>query len=81
MFGGLELYCDGLFFGLIDGDTPYLKVDDETRPDFERVGSGPFLPYAAARVRQYYELPAGVLEDHTAVRPWIERALAAARRR
>lgn len=36
MFGGVGLYCQGLFFGLIDDDTLYLKVDDATRPEFER---------------------------------------------
>jgi TfoX/Sxy family transcriptional regulator of competence genes len=30
---------------------------------------------------QYYELPADVLEDRGAVGPWVERALAAARRK
>jgi hypothetical protein len=35
MFGGLGLYHDGLFFGLVDDDTLYLKVDKTTRPDYE----------------------------------------------
>jgi hypothetical protein len=39
MFGGVGLYADELFFALIDDDVLYLKVDDETRPDFERRGS------------------------------------------
>jgi TfoX/Sxy family transcriptional regulator of competence genes len=29
---------------------------------------------------QYYELPADVLEDRQAARPWVERAIAVARR-
>jgi DNA transformation protein and related proteins len=28
MFGGVGLYVEGLFFGLIDDDTLFLKVDD-----------------------------------------------------
>ena len=39
MFGGVGLYCQGLFFALIDDDTLYLKVDDASIPDFEREGS------------------------------------------
>jgi DNA transformation protein and related proteins len=75
MFGGVGLYCQGLFFGLIDDDTLYLKVDDTTRPDFERVGSEPFRPYGdTSHVMQYYEL------DRQAARPWVERAIAVARR-
>ena len=82
MFGGVGLYCQGLFFGLIDDDTLYLKVDDATRADFERLGSQPFRPFGdASHTMQYYELPAAVLEDREAVRPWVERALAAARRK
>jgi DNA transformation protein len=81
MFGGVGLYCQGLFFGLIDDDTLYLKVDDMTRPEFERVGSEPFRPYGdQSHVMSYYELPAEVLEDREAVRPWDERAIEVARR-
>jgi len=82
MFGGVGLYCQGLFFALIDDDTLYLKVDDATRTDFERLGAQPFRPFGDdSHVMQYYELPADVLEDRSAVRPWVERALDAARRK
>ena len=81
MFGGVGLYCQGLFFALIADDTLYLKVDDLTRPDFERMGSAPFRPYEDdAHVMHYYELPADVLEDREAVRAWVERAIEVARR-
>jgi DNA transformation protein len=82
MFGGVGLYCRGLFFALIDDDTLYLKVDDTTRPEFERVGSQPFRPYGdGSQVMQYYELPAEILEDRAALGPWVERAIEVARRK
>ena len=82
MFGGVGLYCQGLFFALIDDDTLYLKVDDTTRPEFERLGARPFRPFDDdSHVMQYYELPADVLEDRAVVRPWVDRALGAARRK
>jgi len=82
MFGGVGLYCQGLFFALIDDDTLYLKVDDTTRPEFERVGSQPFRPYGdEAYSMQYYELPADVLEDRSALRAWVEGAIGVARRK
>jgi len=34
MFGGVGIYCGDLFFGLIDDDTLYFKVDDSNRSDF-----------------------------------------------
>ncbi|HUR93315.1 MAG TPA: TfoX/Sxy family protein [Gemmatimonadales bacterium] len=82
MFGGVGLYCHGLFFALIDDDTLYLKVDDDTRPDFERIGSEPFRPYGDdTHVMQYYALPVELLEDRAELLPWVERALGAARRK
>ncbi len=82
MFGGVGLYCQGLFFGLIDDDTLYLKVDHATRPEFERLGSQPFRPFGDdSHGMQYYELPADVLEDRAEVLPWVERSLGAGRRK
>ena len=81
MFGGVGIYSDGLFFALMDNDTVYLKVDDGNRGDFERVGMGPFRPFGDDQhVMQYYELPADLLEDAEALRPWVDGALAVARR-
>ena len=81
MFGGVGLYADELFFALIDDDVLYLKVDDETRPDFERRGLGPFQPFGeGSATMQYYQLPEDLLEDPEALRPWAESAVAVARR-
>jgi len=38
MFGGVGLYSEGLFFGLMADDTLYFKVDDGNREDFEEAG-------------------------------------------
>jgi len=78
MFGGVGLYSDGVFFGLIDDDTMYLKVDDETRPAFEEAGSGPFRPYAdrpEAVMKSYYAVPTSVLEDRDELAAWARRAV------
>ncbi|HEX4573929.1 MAG TPA: TfoX/Sxy family protein [Gemmatimonadales bacterium] len=82
MFGGVGIYAGTEFFALIAGDTLYLKVDDTTRPDFEAHGLAPFRPYGeAGEAMQYYGVPGDVLEDVEALRPWVDRALAAAGRR
>ena len=44
MFGGTGLYAGTVFFGIIFKDILYLKVDDQTRSDYERIGMKPFTP-------------------------------------
>jgi DNA transformation protein len=79
MFGGVGIYSGDLFFALLANDTLYLKVDDSNRPDFEARGMGPFLPFGDERDKmQYYEVPADLLEDPDALRPWAEKAIAVA---
>jgi DNA transformation protein and related proteins len=81
MFGGVGVYSGGLFFALLAGETIYLKVDDTNRPDFEAVGMGPFRPFEGDKhAMGYYELPADLLEDADALRPWVEKAIDVARR-
>ena len=82
MFGGVGIYAGDLFFALIDDDTVYFKVDDSNRADFEARGMGPFRPYGDdGEVMQYYEVPADLLEDPEALRPWVEKAVAVAARK
>jgi DNA transformation protein len=81
MFGGVGIYAGELFFALIADDTLYLKVDDRTRPDFERRGLGPFRPYGEhGEVMQYYRVSEDLLEDAEELRVWVEQAVEVARR-
>jgi len=81
MFGGAGLYHDGLFFGVLDNDELYFKVDDVTRPRYQAAGSGPFapMPDREAPMRGYYEVPAGVLDDRDTMAAWAREAVAVAR--
>jgi DNA transformation protein len=82
MFGGVGVYAGELFFALLADDTLYFKVDDSNRPDFEAQGMGPFQPYGeGGEVMQYYQVPADLLEDPDALRPWAEKAIAVAARK
>jgi DNA transformation protein len=81
MFGGVGIYGGELFFGLIDDDVLYFKVDDSNRPDFEARGMGPFRPYGEdGEVMQYYRVPDDLLEDADLLGQWAEKAMGAARR-
>ena len=75
MFGGVGLYAQGLFFALIAEDRLYFKVDDSTRPDFERLGMEPFRPFGEENAVGYYEVPADVLEDAGHLEPWMRKAI------
>ena len=81
MFGGVGIYAADLFFALVDDDTVYFKVDETTRGGFEARGMDPFRPSGEdGEVMQYYQLPADLLEDAEALRPWVEAAIGVARR-
>jgi DNA transformation protein and related proteins len=81
MFGGVGLYRDGLFFGILAGDVLYFKVDDITRAEFEAAGSQPFKPYPdRAGTMQYYSVPVGVLESPSELARWGRQAVAVAAR-
>lgn len=82
MFGGVGLYCDELFFGLISDDTLYLRVDDSNRGDFTTRGAGPFRPYAdrPELSMSYFEAPADVLDDARQLAEWARRSIAVAQR-
>jgi DNA transformation protein len=81
MFGGVGLYCRGIFFGIIAGDALYLKVDDTTRGDYEAHGMSPFAPYPhRAGTMQYYAVPLNVLESSLDLAKWARKAVAVAER-
>lgn len=81
MFGGVGLYCRGLFFGIIARDTLYLKVGDENRRDYERAGMKPFKPYAdRPATMKYYAVPLDVLESAPELTAWARQAVAVAER-
>jgi DNA transformation protein len=82
MFGGVGLYSDQFFFGLIAEDTLYLRVDDGNRDDFTARGAAAFRPYADRPQLSisYYEAPPEVLEDARQLCAWARRSVAVAQR-
>ena len=80
MFGGAGLYYEELFFGLLSGDTLYLRVNEVNRGDYEALGMRRFRPYEDKPHLSfnYYEVPAHVLEDADELVVWARRSLDAA---
>lgn len=82
MFGGVGLYADGFFFGIID-DTVYFKVDDSNRADYEARGCRKFTvtmgketPKAVSM--SYFAVPEDVLEEPDDLKVWARKALGVA---
>ena len=83
MFGGIGLYLDETFFGLVFGTAGdvYFKADDTNRPAYEAAGSGPFRPFADKPfTMSFWRVPAEVLDDPDEMASWGRDAVAAARR-
>jgi DNA transformation protein len=79
MFGGVGLYCRGVFFGIIARDVLYLKVGDANRRDYVRAGMKPFKPYPdRSGTMQYYAVPVDVLESAIELAEWARKAVAVA---
>jgi DNA transformation protein len=79
MFGGIGLYGGELFFGVIDDDVVYFKVDDSNRADYTTRGCEPFRPYGDDTVSMsYFRVPSDVLEDIDEIKMWARKAISVA---
>jgi len=80
MFGGVGLYHEERFFGLIAGDTLYFKVNDSNRGDYEVRGMSRFHPFPDKPYwsMTYYEVPADTLEDADDCVLWARKSVAIA---
>ena len=80
MFGGVGLYAEDVFFGILAADVLFFKVDDTNRREYETAGSSPFKPYEnRAMTMPYYNVPIVVLEDAVTLGEWAARAVAVAK--
>jgi DNA transformation protein len=81
MFGGVGLYHQGVFFGILARDTLYLKVDETNVAAYRRAGMKPFQPYLGRQAAmRYYAVPLGVLESAPELAEWARKAIAVARK-
>ena len=82
MFGGWGVFLDSVMLGLIDRDSLYFRVDEETKDKFAAAGSQPFVYEAKGKRMEmaYWLAPEGSLEDSDSLLPWAELGLAAAKR-
>ncbi|HET6361605.1 MAG TPA: TfoX/Sxy family protein [Gemmatimonadota bacterium] len=74
MFGGLGLYSADLFFGIVDDDVVYFRVDDATRPRYVKRGMKAFDPMGTP-MNGYWQVPPDVIEDADELASWVQEAL------
>jgi len=83
MFGGYGVSLDGVSIGLIDDDRLYLRVDDATRPEFQKAGSAPFV-YPSKKgpmtMNNYWAIPEDAVDDSERAAKWGQLAVEASRR-
>lgn len=75
MFGGHGLYCGPTFFGILYDGRVYFKTDETTVGDYTRRGMQPFRPNDRQLLKNYYEVPADVVEDRSALTRWAKTAV------
>lgn len=69
MFGGYGIFDSGTMFALINADAQlFFRVDDTNRQRYEAAGSGQHKPMP------YFQVPADVLKDESALIEWAEEA-------
>jgi DNA transformation protein and related proteins len=82
MFGGHGLRIDGVFMAIVAFECLYLKVDDQTRPQFVHAGCRPFVYAGKGKpvTMSYWTVPAQAMDSPEQMRPWARLALDAALR-
>jgi DNA transformation protein len=82
MFGGFGIFLDGLMFGLINNNVFYLKVDGESRKEFEELGMLPFSYERQGKIMSlgYLQAPEEALEHNEIMNLWANKAFGAALR-
>ena len=75
MFGGYGLYQNGLFFGIIHKSRLYFKIHDWTKENYVRQDMKPFRPNRSQTLKNYYEVPADVIEDPDGLSAWAKDAV------
>jgi DNA transformation protein and related proteins len=83
MFGGFGLSVEEMNIALIISDVLYLKVDAESRAQFERAGGVPFSydkKDGTVGVMSYFTAPDEAMESPAEMAHWARLAMAAARR-
>ncbi len=70
MFGGHGIYQHGVFFGIVSKGSVYFNTGSKNRKDYIDRGMQPFRPNEKQTLKNYYEVPAEILEDEEQLAEW-----------
>jgi DNA transformation protein and related proteins len=74
MFGGYGLSLHGKFFGIIHKGRLYFRTDTATVPRYLAQQMKPFRPNARQTLKNYYEVPVGIVESAESLVEWARTA-------
>lgn len=82
MFGGHGVFYEGLMIGLIADDSLYLKVDKQSKPDFEALDLPAFeyTKNGKTFAMSYQLAPEAIYDDPDEAKTWAQKACDAALR-
>lgn len=77
MFGGIGLYSDDIFFGLIDDDTLYFKTGPANVEHYRSRNMPKFMPFPdkTGAVMGYHQVPADIIEDAESLVSWARQSV------
>jgi len=75
MFGGFGIYSGGTFFAIISDGVLYFKTNEKTRKRYLDAGTDCFHASEKQILKNYYEVPADILEDPRGLCAWAEESV------
>jgi DNA transformation protein len=79
LFGSFGIFSGKTMFGVLDEGRVYFKTDETTRRAYFERGAAVLTARKGTVDTDYYEVPAGVLEDEDKIIEWAREALGVAR--
>jgi DNA transformation protein len=79
MFGGYGLNRAGTFSGIIYRGRLYFTTDSMIQPSYHERGMKPFRPNAKQTLKNYYEVPAEIIEEPDQLVDWTQVAIRSCR--
>lgn len=74
MFSGWGIYSGNKFFAIVSEGTIFFKTNKETSQKYKDFGMKPFAPSRDQVLKNYYEVPADILENREELLIWAEES-------